>query len=339
MPPSNTEPTPFLNFARFRFHLQVRTLMILPPYKGAVFRGVFGAGLRRLVCVTHQRECHGCPLRPGCLYVILFEPQPPPGFADAGRFQQAPRPYVLNPPLTARQIFHPGDTLAFDLVLLGPAIEALPYFIQLFQDQGRRGLGRERGRYTLTQADQILAGGRQLVFDGRTNTLHSWQAEAGYADFPPTDHIRAITVEFLSPLRLKVKGDLATTLTFPLLWERLVERLTILAELYGEAAACGSAGSAGSEPTVMLEGLSAPAACVSTLQDHLHWYDWERYSRRQAAAMKFGGLVGTITFTGELGPFLPWLRLGTVVNLGQGTTFGLGRYHITASGADEPRDR
>ncbi len=134
MPHAMAEPTPFLTFARFRFHLKVRTLMLLPPYKGAVFRGVFGAALRRLVCVAPEAACSACALRSRCLYVSLFEPPPPPHYPDAAKFAQAPRPYVLNPPLTTRQIFHPGDSIEFALVLIGPAIEALPYFIQVFQD-------------------------------------------------------------------------------------------------------------------------------------------------------------------------------------------------------------
>ncbi len=326
---SCAQPTPFLKFARFRFHLQVCTLMILPPYKGAIFRGVFGAGLRRLVCVTRQRDCNGCLLRPTCLYVILFEPQPPPGFADVGKFHQAPRPYVLIPPLTARQSFHPGETLAFDLVLIGPAIEALPYFIQLFQDQGRRGLGRERGRYALLQVNQIRDGTLQLVFDSKTNTLFRWEMESGPACFPSTEQVNTITLKFLSPLRLKVKGDLVTKLTFPLLWERLGQRVTRLADLYGDGAVTGYSGTAESPWSIWFEELSAQAANVSNLQDNLHWYDWERYSRRQEASMKFGGLVGTITFAGPLRPFLPYLRLGEQLHVGQGTTFGLGGYILT----------
>ncbi|HAY22292.1 MAG TPA: hypothetical protein DCY27_09015 [Desulfobacterales bacterium] len=60
-------------------------------------------------------------------------------------------------------------------------------------------------------------------------------------------------------------------------------------------------------------------------EGRLHWYDWERYSYSQQERLKLGGLKGAITFAGE-GPFMPYLRLGEQVNLGQGTTFGLGRY-------------
>jgi len=202
-------------------------------------------------------------------------------------------------------------------VLLGPAIDALPYFIQLFQDQGRRGLGRERGRFSLLQVEQVGDGKTRLVYEGPSRTLYAWEAELGPEVRSGANHISTVTLEFLTPLRLKEKGDLVTHLTFPLLWERLRQRLTLLAAFYGNCV---------QEPD--LSHLSAPAEAVSLKESRLSWYDWQRYSSRQRELMKLGGLKGSITFRGDLRPFLPYLRLGELVNLGQGTTFGLGRYRL-----------
>lgn len=80
--------------------------------------------------------------------------------------------------------------------------------------------------------------------------------------------------------------------------------------------------------------LAAQAAEIKVSENNLHWFDWERYSRRQDAAMKFGGLKGKTSFTGDLGPFLPYLRLGEAVNVGQATTFGLGRFCLKTGRAD-----
>jgi len=321
---------PFLTFARFRFHLEVKPFMVLPPYKGAVFRGVFGAGLRRLVCMARDSDCQSCLLPEKCLYVALFEPPPPADYADAGKFRQAPRPYVLNPPLTTRQTFHPGDTLDFELVLLGPAIEALPYFIQLFHDQGRRGLGRERGRFALLRVDQVRDGKTQLIYEGASRTLYAWEPEPEpeLVSGPGANQDSTVTLEFLTPLRLKEKGDLVTHLTFPLLWERLRQRLTLLAAFYGNY-----------DQKPNLSYLSALAETVRLQENRLSWYDWQRYSSRQRELMKLGGLKGSITFRGDLRPFLPYLRLGELVNLGQGTTFGLGRYRLTETDGAVGPDR
>jgi CRISPR/Cas system endoribonuclease Cas6 (RAMP superfamily) len=114
-----------------------------------------------------------------------------------------------------------------------------------------------------------------------------------------------------------VKGDLVTRLTFPLFFERLAQRLTLLAAFYGS-----------NDHLPDFSPLLARAQDINVATDELHWYDWERYSGRQKTAMKLGGLRGRISFAGELGPFMPYLRLGEQVNVGQGTSFGLGRYEV-----------
>ncbi len=93
-------------FERFRFTIKVSSLMVLPPYKGAVFRGAFGSAFRRVVCAVPRTDCAACILRQKCLYVAIFEPPPPANYPDAAKFSQAPPRYVLNPPLTNRQAFH-----------------------------------------------------------------------------------------------------------------------------------------------------------------------------------------------------------------------------------------
>jgi hypothetical protein len=50
--------------------------------------------------------------------------------------------------------------------------------------------------------------------------------------------------------------------------------------------------------------------------------------------MKMGGFVGTMTFTGNLEEFLPYLKAGELVHVGKGTGFGLGRYKMF--GKEEP---
>lgn len=308
---------PFLTYARFRFHLRVKTLMVLPPYKGAVFRGAFGNRLKRLVCVAPRTDCRDCLVHARCLYLTLFEPQPPSGYADAGKFRQAPRPYVLNPPLTPRQVFHPGEILDFELVLIGPAIDALPYFIHIFQELGQKGLGPERGRYALLQVEVWQNGGAVPLYAHDTFFAHRFAVESGPPVMPGDDAVTAVTLELLTPMRLKVRGDLATSLTFLLFWEHLSRRLDLLAAFYGQAGG-----------GVAWSVLGSRAATIATQTDRLQWYDWERYSRRQQESMKLGGLQGTITFRGNLGPFLPYLRLGEHLHVGQGTTFGLGGYRL-----------
>ena len=290
--------------------------MVLPPYKGAVFRGAFGNAFRRVVCAVPRADCATCLLRLKCLYVSVFEPPPPPNYPDAAKFSDAPRPFILNPPLTNRQAFHPGDNLEFELVLIGPAIEALPYFIYTFIEIGRKGLGPERGRYGMVAVDLLRGDDTTRIYNGRTQTLASYPPREMDLAYNPEDRpADSVTLHFLTPLRLKIKGNLVTHLTFPLFFDRLAQRLALLAAFYNSAV-----------PSPDFSPLMALAESINIAAHDLHWYEWERFSTRQKEAMKFGGLKGRITFTGELGQFMPWLKLGGRVNVGQNTTFGLGQY-------------
>ena len=72
----------------------------------------------------------------------------------------------------------------------------------------------------------------------------------------------------------------------------------------------------------------AQATLVEITKSRLSWYDWTRYSSRQDRRMKLGGLLGSVTYSGELEPFLPFIALGQYVHVGKNATFGLGKYRI-----------
>jgi len=274
-----------------------------------------------MVCAAPKADCATCLLRRQCLYVAFFEPPPPANYPDAAKFSQATPPYVLNPPLTNREAFHPGDLLDFEMVLIGPAIEALPYFIYTFTELGTMGLGSRRGKYDLVKVD-LLRGEQALrIYDGSTQTLTSYPPAERIGPYPEDSRANTVTLRFLTPLRLKVKGDLATQLTFPLFFDRLAQRLTLLASFYNSSIAPPD-----------FSPLLALAQYIAVTVNELHWYDWERYSARQKDTMKFGGLKGRMALSGELGAFMPYVRVGQQVNVGQSTTFGLGRYIIESVG-------
>ncbi len=304
-------------YERFLFHLRVTSLMVLPAYKGAVLRGAFGNTLKGLACVVPVGNCKSCTRSRQCLYVGLFEPVPPPDYPLAGKFEQAPPPFVLNPPLTQCRTFRPGEALHFELVLIGGAVHALPYIIVAFQKVGRRGLERERGQYEIVRVDLLRGEEAIPVFDPFTQTLVSCPPVPVHARDDRSASVNSLNLQFLTPLRLKEKGRLVSRLTFPLLFDRLLQRLSLLAALYGSGNGLPEFGT-----------LRGRAQNIRADGDDLYWYDWERYSGRQQSAMKFGGLQGKIRFAGELGPFLPLLRAGESLNVGQLTTFGLGRYKI-----------
>lgn len=313
----DTGSDPPFSYETLRFHLRMRTLAVLPPYKGALFRGALDNAFRRAACPFRRRNCENCSTHDKCLYISLFQPTPPSDFADVGKFGNAPPPYVLKPPATNRQAFHPQDTLEFGLTLIGRALDALPYFIFAIDQIGHRGLGRERGRYELRQVTVQRNGQSAVLFDGDDQKIRDVPpAEAKHA--LPSEPITALTLGLQTPLRIKKNGKLVTQLDFPTLFDSLVRRLTLLTVFYGQS----------SLGLTDREDLHAKAAQIKISKDNSFWYDWPRYSTRQRELMKLGGLRGAVSFEGDFAPFMPWLWLGEKVHLGQGTTFGLGAYSL-----------
>jgi CRISPR/Cas system endoribonuclease Cas6 (RAMP superfamily) len=72
------------------------------------------------------------------------------------------------------------------------------------------------------------------------------------------------------------------------------------------------------------------ASAVKRVDQDLKWFDWERYSSRQQATMRMGGLMGRVTFEGNLAPFYMLLEAGEITHVGKGTSFGLGHYRIVS---------
>jgi hypothetical protein len=52
----------FLPCERFHLLIHVKTLMVLPPYKGGIFRSAFGRAFRGAVCAAPRTDCDACIL-------------------------------------------------------------------------------------------------------------------------------------------------------------------------------------------------------------------------------------------------------------------------------------
>jgi len=158
--------------ARFRFALEAKDPLHLPPYKGSVLRGAFGHVFRSVGCVARRGECPPCVLKGACPYSYIFETPPPADTLILRKYPYAPHPFVLEPPLDATTIYEPGSLFTFGLVLIGKGIDYLPYFVYAFDELGRLGLGRGKGKYRLVQVvlvrdpDQVVP-----IYNGTTGLL------------------------------------------------------------------------------------------------------------------------------------------------------------------------
>ena len=138
-------------FSKFTFVIRCKSLLLLPPYKGSRFRGGFGHAFRRITCALKGKECGDCLLKEQCVYAYVFET---PISADAQmmrKYTVAPHPFVLEPPIDTRTTYEQGEELSFGLTLIGHGTDFLPYFIYTFDELGRIGIGKGKGKYELVE--------------------------------------------------------------------------------------------------------------------------------------------------------------------------------------------
>jgi len=303
-----------LELARFRLELRAEEAIVLPPYKGSALRGGFGATFKKVVCALRDGDCSRCMLRSSCAYSYIFETPPPPDARMMRKYPYAPHPFVLEPPLEDKTEYAPGEVLSFGLVLVGRAIEYLPYFLYTFGELGRIGLGKGRGRFSLKRAWAVGPEGEEVVYEGEMFRRPSFRSSSEVATLPG---LTEVSLSFLTPTRIKYSERLVLDLEFHILVRSLLRRISLLSYFH-----CGR------ELKLDFRGLIDRARDVETAERDLRWYDWERYSGRQKVRMKLGGFVGRVSFRGELEEFWPLLVLGQEVHVGKGTSFGLGWYRI-----------
>ncbi len=313
-----------LPLARYRFHLRATTPLNLPEWPGSVLRGAFGHALRKLACMTRQKDCQGCPLHGTCPYPAIFAP--PPVAHQLQHFSQPPAPYVIEPAGWGARRLAAGESYCFDMVLVGRALRELPLIAITWRHALQGGVGPGDGRAELTAIGQIAV-------DGAEHTVYtpesgSFREHDTAGPRPPAAAADSITLDLLSPLRLQENGRALppNRLTAEVLLMASVRRASLMAEFHGAGA-----------PGWNFSALKMAAAAVDS-EKQLKWQEWTRRSSRQQKIMQLGGVVGRWTLRGNLAPFLPALNLGQWLHVGKETVFGLGRYALIHNPAHSPDD-
>jgi CRISPR/Cas system endoribonuclease Cas6 (RAMP superfamily) len=312
-----------IRVGKFTFRLRALSDLHLPAYKGATLRGGFGHALKQVTCALKRQECSQCLLRDRCVYLYLFETPPPADTEMMRLYPAAPHPFIIEPPMTDARVVPQGDTLEFGLVLVGKALDHLPYFVYAFICLGEKGLGRGKGEFLLEQVLAESADGPVAIYDQARGSLqHSgafptWETiEKRCGELAGNDHL---SLDFITPTRIKFEDRLVEQPEFHHLVRALLRRLSMLSYFHCEK-----------KLDLNFRGILEAGQAIGRISSQLRWYDWERYSNRQHQRMNLGGFLGTVSYVGDFHEFLPLLAWGEVLHLGKAASFGLGRFRIQA---------
>ena len=324
-----------LSFAKFSIFFRVIKGFELPMFSGSAFRGIFGRALQ-LVSFGMSPKCQSCFIGQDCqkknLLDYIFNPSTDhPLLVNVdkhGRKDQLAKPYILDPPDTG--LYLPDSLIKMDFIMVGQPIQFFPFVACAFSmihkfNYWSGNHSEQQGKVRLENIVDGLADNEEdkVVFDGRLDRIvgpaqiYDFELVKNHVemfyDYPSNIMLQ---IRFLSPFRYKHVNKLVVPLDFKIFMARILDRIEQLS-IYSPL----------SKPFDKNAILDA-AAQVKTEKSSLHWYDWERYSSRQNSRMKFGGYLGDIVFSGNLIPFLPYIKIGEYLHVGKQTTFGLGKYRI-----------
>jgi len=305
-----------LKIARYRFTFQAEDPISLPPYPGSAMRGVFGRGLREIVCVTGKESCRNCHFMQSCAYCYVFET---PLSVNAG--QDSPHPLVFDVHALQKR-YVPGDQFALEITVVGKANQYFSSIVQAWKRAGKIGLGKQHGAFQVVCVDgyDFNNGDWCSLYPGSITQNHHRRLSGPIAE--PTTSIQRIQLELITPYRSKRRGRLITPSTFSFegFIANLARRISSLQQLYDPES-----------PGLDYGSLSAPVADVELINANLHWKDWKRHSSRQNTHMKMGGVMGTIDLAGPgIKELWPLIKMGEWIHAGKSTLFGLGKYRVKA---------
>lgn len=310
------------------FLCEAVTDLYLPRFNGSTLRGAFFGALRQDFCLNNKLDtCLHCPAAehcPICRLVATVE-------WDNSRGAEIPRPYTIQPVIAGHTHFPRGESFAFGITLFGESLSLFPHTILAVQKMGETGMGipipqtRERGRFLLRQAkatNPVVAMEKPIYLDDTriVNVPDIPITHRDILDYTARLDTDRLCLNLLTPLRLVMESALVPKLTFRIFMQRLLRRLTDLYHYCGDQ-----------DLEMDFPALLKQAEEVQVSQDNTRWLDLSSYSGRRQASTPIGGLMGEITFAGNLKEFLPLLVWGQITHVGKDATKGNGWYRIAVS--------
>lgn len=304
-----------LKYTSYSFTCTLLDEAWLPAYKGSTFRGALGGALKKVICTFKNRECSDCLLSKRCQYARIFETLI---LRDPTRpAQTIPHPYLIEPDPSDRTRYRPSDTFVFTLLLFGEFIDSLPYFIYAVETMGENGIGTttsgNRARFCI---ESVTGPDGSLQYESVSKQLLPFKSP----DFLASPELSSechgsLDIRMITPLRFKNDNRFADAVSFQDLIRAALRRVSAMHATYGDG-----------DPPLDYRSLVEAAAGVKNRESRLSWHDWKRYSNRQHDVMLFGGLLGNISFVGNIGPFMQIVEQAKILHIGKQTTFGLGAF-------------
>lgn len=228
------------------------------------------------------------------LYEELFKPEIEDPLTD--RYNDVPKPFVLNPFLMRKKIYNPGDTFELGINLFGPFTQCPEIISQAFCEMGRLGFADGNAPFDVKEAF-ICHNPDKLIF----NTG------------------KRIGIDFISPLQIRERGKYIRKPEFSSIFRRIYGRIRNLIYFY--------------ENEELEEDMSYVSNLLPEIRIFSCFMEKTENSFRipkEGVKQRFDGMEGRIVYEfpseKDADMFLPWLSKGMSVHIGKNTSWGMGAY-------------
>lgn len=313
-----------LNLFLYRVRLKALGSIRLDKFPGIALEGALTAGIHEVSCACRSDEAMAvCPVGRRCTYHLLARPAAEHFPSLPRRYGTPPPPLVLRPRFPAGT-YAPGAELELQVVLVGSAQESFRWVLAGLAAAGRRGVGPARagsrldGRFEIRGVDVVGPRGESTLWDESraAPAAHpSWRYPDDFAATPTRGFGGSFTVELRSPALIATREAPRGSLELADLVAAIGKRASLLGTAF-----------AGENPVDFAEHarLQELASRVRIAARGCQWQEWSRHSRRQQRSFPVGGWTGWVRYQGEVTPFLPLLRLASLLHVGAHTLRGFG---------------
>ena len=325
-----------LPLVRLRFDLETLQDADVPAYKGDLLRMALLWWLSEYWCPMPERCRHGCQQPDVCLFGRLCEPPVDPSWPQPIQrlIGDTPPPaYALWDCQDRRRRLACGSAWNFELTLVGElALHQLPAVVAAVQQGAQVGMGRERLRNRVRRVSAMVDSGELCLAEEKSadgamaltwGSVQLAEVTVGYrqaiewAQAQPRP-VRGLTLRYLSPVKIKERGQWVEVPEFSAIMRAAVRRLRLLSQVHGS----------GEWPQAEYGPLLDLAETVVLEHHEAFWTGYTRHSQR-SGTQEMEGFAGQAWYGGpDLHPLLPVLWLGQWLHIGKGYVLGNGRYVI-----------
>lgn len=270
----------------------------LQNWLGSAIRGAIGTELIKYSCCMEKKaECEKCPEILNCAVKTLYHT------GSSEKSDVVINPYIIY----CEKGLVNGSEICFEVILFGEGVKTYKEIIKVLY----RGIkiGAERESFNLVKImDKIK---NQVIFDGVT---WSELEESFLNNISNKNKVSRIKVKFLSMYNAKQKD--VNAVDFSYFIRGCMRRVSATLKQndipldvdFGE--------------------LVKYIDNVKVVEKNLKNTTLKRYSSTTSETHEIHGVEGSITFEGEITPFLEFLKLSEIIGIGKLCVMGLGRIKV-----------